>query len=70
MSVSKYKLARKLRVCVVKDTQFSSFAIEYLHENEKIRETVFVCSYVAQEESFMQKNGRKFCDTVPLTSLN
>ena len=23
------------------DTQFSKFAIEYLHENKKVRETVF-----------------------------
>ena len=38
-------------VCVVVDyveTQFSNFAIEYLRENEKSRETPFACSYGAQ----------------------
>ena len=47
ISKSQY-LKNKLCVRVVKDyadTQFSNFAIEYLHENLKIRETVFVCSY-------------------------
>ena len=29
------------------DTGFSIFAIEYLRENEKVRETVFDCSYEA-----------------------
>ena len=29
------------------DNGFSNFAIEYLRENEKFRETVFVCSYSA-----------------------
>ena len=50
------------------DTLFSNFAIKYLHENKKVRETVFACSYGygAQVESFKQKNnGRKSCDTVP-----
>ena len=27
------------------DTGFSNFAIEYLRENEKVRETVFACSF-------------------------
>ena len=35
--------------------RFSNFAIEYLRENEKVRETVFVCSYGAQVESLKQK---------------
>ena len=38
---------------------------EYLRENEKVRETVFACSYGAQVESFKQKKGRKSRDTVP-----
>ena len=47
------------------DTQFSNFAIEYLHENEKLWESAFACSYGgAQVESFKQKNGRKSRDTV------
>ena len=29
------------------DTRFSNFAIEYFRENEKVRETVFACSYWA-----------------------
>ena len=33
---------------------FFIFAIEYLRENEKVRETVFACSYGAQVESFKQ----------------
>ena len=41
------------------------FAIEYLRENGKVRETVFACSYRAQFESFKQKNGRKSRDAVP-----
>ena len=47
------------------DTQFSNFAIEYLHER-KVCETVFASSYGAQVKSFKQKNGRKSRDTVPL----
>ena len=39
---------------------------EYLRENEKVRETVFACSYGAQVESFKQKNGQKSRDTVLL----
>ena len=38
-------------------TRFSNFAIGYLHENEKVRDTVFACSYGAQIESF-KKNRR------------
>ena len=30
-------------------------AIEYLRENEKVRETVFVCSYGVHVESFQLK---------------
>ena len=49
------------------DTQFLNFAIEYLHENEKVRKTVFPCSYRTQVESLkLNKNGRKSCDTIPL----
>ena len=44
-----------------------NFAIEYLCENEKFRETVFACSYGAQVESSKQKNGQKSRDTVPLS---
>ena len=33
----------------------SNFAIEYLREKEKSRETVFACSYGAKFESFKQK---------------
>ena len=29
--------------------------MEYLRENEKVRETVFACSYGAQVEYFKQK---------------
>ena len=36
------------------DTQFSNFAIEYLHE-KKVCETVFASSYGAQVKSFKQK---------------
>ena len=41
------------------------FIIKYLRENEKVRETIFACSYGAQVESFKQKIGQNFCDTVP-----
>ena len=41
------------------------FAIEYLRENGKVRETVFDCSYKAQFESFKQNYGRKSRDAVP-----
>ena len=40
-------LRLKLFVCVVVqcvDTRFSNFVIEYLPENEKVRETVLGCS--------------------------
>ena len=32
---------------LITDTGYSNFAIEYLRENEKVRETVFACSYWA-----------------------
>ena len=51
-------------MCVINDyadTQFSNFAIEYLHEREKVRETVLACSYWAHVESFKQKQyGQNF----------
>ena len=47
--------------------QISNFAINYLRKNEKVRETVFACSYGAQVQSFKQNNGRKSRDIVPLT---
>ena len=37
------------------DTWFPNFAIEYLHEDEKVHETVFACSYGAQVKSVKQK---------------
>ena len=46
------------------DTGFSNFAIKYLRENEKVRETVFACSYGAQVESFKQIKFIKSRDTV------
>ena len=53
------------------DMWFSNFAIEYLCENEKDRNTIFACSYGAQVESFKQKlNCQKSRDTVPLTLLS
>ena len=27
------------------DTRFSNFVMKYLHENEKVSESVFACSY-------------------------
>ena len=48
------------------DTGFSNFAIEYLRENEKVRETVFACSYGAQVESFKQKKMVKNLVTLSL----
>ena len=42
------------------DTRFSKFAIEYLHKNEKVRES----SYEAQVDSFKQKNDQKSRDNV------
>ena len=38
---------------------FSNFGIKYHSKNEKVRETVFVCSYGAQVESFKQKICKK-----------
>ena len=37
--------------------RFSNVGIEYLHENEKICEVVFACSYEAQVEPFKQKSS-------------
>ena len=48
------------------DTGFFIFAIEYLCKNEKVRETVFACSYGAQIESLSQKKDRKYRDNVPV----
>ena len=48
--------------CVVSDytdSQFSNFVIEYLHENVKVCEIVFVCSYGAQVESLKPKKWSK-----------
>ena len=59
------------RVCVVIDyadtvsAQSQDF-YEYLCKKEKVRKTVFACSYWAQVESFNQKQiGQKSRDTVP-----
>ena len=53
-------LKKNLHVHVVHvDMQFSNFTIEYLFENEKVRETVFACSYVAQVESWNKKKLSK-----------
>ena len=41
------------------DTQFSSFVIEYLYDNEKVCATILACSYGAQVESYKQKNTVK-----------
>ena len=38
------------------DTQFSNFAIEFLHESEKFANTDFGYSYGVQVEYFKQKN--------------
>ena len=66
MSVSKEK---NFFACVAIDNvymRFLNFAIEYLHKNEKVRETVFACSYEAQVESLSKKNWRKSRDTIHL----
>ena len=34
---------------------FLNFGIEYLCENEKVRETIFACSFVVQVESLRKK---------------
>ena len=41
---------------------FLNLLIEYLRENEKVRKTVFTCSYGAQVESVKQKNGATHVD--------
>ena len=38
-------------------TTRTHFFRKYLRENEKVRETFFVCSYGAQVESFKQKKN-------------
>ena len=51
---------RKKKMCVrvvneYADTRFSNFAIEYVRENEKVRDNVLVCLYGAKVKSFKQK---------------
>ena len=61
-------LKKNLRVRLVNvnaDTRFSNFAIEYLWENKKVRETVFASSYGAKS-IFKQKNWQKSRDTASL----
>ena len=70
MSVSKEK---NFFACVAIDNvdmRFLNFAIEYLHKNEKVRETVFACSYEAQVESLSKKNWRKSRDTISIYSTS
>ena len=45
---------------------FLTSAIEYLRENEKVRETVYVCSFGAQNKSLKQKKSTKNLVTLPL----
>ena len=57
MKTSLLYLKKKLRVREVNDyagTRVSNFGIEYLRGNEKVRGTIFVCSYGAQVESLKQ----------------
>ena len=56
-----------LSQCDCADTQFSSFAIEYLRENETFRETVFACSYGAQVESIRKE--KKMVENLVTLSL-
>ena len=51
------------------DTRFSNFAIKYLLENEKARETVYACLYLARSNLLSKKNGQKSRDTVLDVSL-
>ena len=51
------------------DTRFSNFSIEYLRENENFRDTVFVCSYGAQVESFKPKKWSKISWHCPFKYL-
>ena len=73
LTIRKYLyLKKKLLVSIVADyadTRLSNFALAYLRENKKVRDTVVACSYGAQVESFKQKNGRKSRNTVPLKIL-
>ena len=52
------------------DTGLFIVAVEYLRKNEKVRETVFACSYGAYSMKNLLggKIGIKFCVTVPLNS--
>ena len=40
--------------------------IEYLHENEKVRETVFACSFEAQIKYILSKKMVKHLATLSL----
>ena len=51
------------------DMRFSTFAIEYLRENEYVRKTIFACFYGAQVEYFKQKKDQKSRDAVPLKNI-
>ena len=51
---------------ITQTRDFQALQSNIFSENEKVRKTVFVCSYGAQVESFKQKNCRKSRDTVPL----
>ena len=62
-------LKQKLRFRVVNDCsdkRFSAFAIEYLQENKKVRETVFAWSYGSLDESFQQIKMTKNIVTLSL----
>ena len=45
-----------------------TFFADIFRENEKV-ETIFACSYGTQIESFKQINGKKSCDTDPLSRI-
>ena len=49
---------------------FSNLKLKYLCEYEKVRYTVFVCSYGAQVEAFKQKNWQKFLRTATLMCVS
>ena len=52
----KYPYIKKiLRVVDFADMRFSNFAIEYLHKNEKIRKSVFDCSYGPRSDLLRKK---------------
>ena len=48
------------------NTQFSSFVIECLPENQKVSKTILACLCGAQVQSFKQKIVKKSRETVPL----